>query len=90
MAERKRIIVTVPSTLLEEIDRLVGGRRGSRSELVLEAMRLYLAERKYRLRESVKAGYAEMASLNLALAEEALVADNESHFLAVSGQSGAE
>lgn len=80
----------VPSTLLEEIDRLVGGRRGSRSELVLEAMRLYLSEQKHRLRESLRSGYGEMASINLALAEEGLVADNESHFLAVSRQLGAE
>lgn len=90
MAERKRINITVPITMLKEIDRMVGGGRGSRNQLVLEAMKRYLSVRRHRLRESLRTGYEEMAPINLALAEEGLLAENESHFLAVSRPAGAE
>lgn len=73
MANFRRIVVSLPNSLLKEVDGLVAVERRNRSEFIREAMRLYLEERKRsELRESLKRGYQEMASLNLALAEEGL------------------
>lgn len=47
--------------------------------LVRQVVRLYLEKRKRReLREQLKRGYREMATLNLRLAEEGLTAELES------------
>lgn len=72
MAEYKRIMISVPASLLREFDGLVALEAGcNRSELVREALRRFIEERKKRtLRESLKQGYLEMAKLNLQLAEE--------------------
>lgn len=79
MASSKRIMISLPSSLLQEVDGLVAVEKINRSQLIREAMRLYLEERKKRdLRERMKRGYQEMARINLALAEEALFLDRES------------
>ncbi|WP_341473894.1 CopG family ribbon-helix-helix protein [Desulfofundulus thermobenzoicus] len=71
MAQVKRIMISLPDNLLAEVDGIVAAERLNRSELIREAMRLYIAERKRRqLREQMKKGYLEMASINLALAVE--------------------
>ncbi len=78
MSQYKKIMVSIPDNLLEEIDNMVNVEKTNRSELVREAMILYLRERrKIRLREEMKLGYEEMAEINLKLAEVCLVADNE-------------
>ncbi|NLX88497.1 MAG: CopG family transcriptional regulator [Syntrophomonadaceae bacterium] len=76
----KRIIVTVPETLLFEMDSVTVSECKNRSEIVREAIRFYLGERRRLLvREQMKKGYLEMAEINLSLAcenigeEEALV-----------------
>lgn len=69
--EIKRIMISLPDSLLAEVDDIVEAERVNRSEFIREAMRLYIAERKRRiLREQMKKGYLEMAKLNLALAIE--------------------
>lgn len=77
MADYKRIMISVPTNLLQEFDGLVALETGSnRSELVREALRRFIEERKRRtLRERLKQGYLEMATLNLQLAEEGLDPD---------------
>ncbi|HHW44131.1 ribbon-helix-helix protein, CopG family [Desulfofundulus thermobenzoicus] len=71
VAQVKRIMISLPDNLLAEVDGIVAAERLNRSELIREAMRLYIAERKRRqLREQMKKGYLEMASINLALAVE--------------------
>ncbi len=78
MAQTKRIMISLPDALLQEVDGLVAAENRNRSELIREAMSLYLQEmRKQRIREQLKQGYLEMARTNLVLAEEALVAENE-------------
>ncbi len=78
MSQYKKIMVSIPDNLLEEIDNMVNVEKTNRSELVREAMILYLRERrKIRLREEMKLGYEEMAEINLKLAEVCLAADNE-------------
>jgi len=74
----KRIVVSLPVTLLQEVDGVVKREKKSRSELFRQAMRLYLHEQKKRqIRESLERGYQEMASINLRIAKEAIYAEAE-------------
>lgn len=71
MPASKRIIITVPENLLSEMDNLTMLESKNRSEIVREAIKFYLRERKKNLtREQMKKGYLEMADLNLNLASE--------------------
>lgn len=78
MAGTKRIMISLPESLLREVDGIVEEENRNRSELVREAMKLYIQERKKRiLREQMKKGYMEMAQINLALAGEGFRAEEE-------------
>ena len=89
MARTKRIMISLPQNLLQEVDGVVETEKQSRSEFIREAMRLYLQERKKRqIRERMQEGYMEMARLNLRLANEALSAENEAVRLAEETVSG--
>lgn len=60
----KRIMISLPDHLLEEVDGIVELENSNRSELIRQAMRLYLAERKKQyLREMMQHGYVEMAKI---------------------------
>jgi len=66
MDNLKRVMVSLPASLLAEVDGLVQQENGNRSQFIREAMRLYLADlRRRELREKMKRGYKEMADLNL-------------------------
>jgi len=83
LARTKRIMISLPYNLLDEIDGVVEMENRTRSEFIREAMKLYLQERKKRqIRERMQEGYMEMARLNLALANEAINAENEAGRLA--------
>lgn len=74
----KRIMISLPESLLAEVDGLATMERRNRSEFIREAMKLYITERKRRnIREQMKRGYQEMASINLALAVENYDLENE-------------
>ncbi|KAB3534163.1 ribbon-helix-helix protein, CopG family [Alkaliphilus pronyensis] len=76
MAESKRIMISLPDSLLKEIDNIVSSERTNRSEFIRKAMKLYLREKsKIELREKMKAGYQEMANINVSLAELGLSLD---------------
>ncbi|MDF2984974.1 MAG: putative transcriptional regulator, CopG family [Eubacterium sp.] len=78
MAQYKKILISVPDNLLEEMDTLVSNEKTNRSMLVREAMSLYIREKhKVELRENMRKGYEEMAEINLRLAEGCLGADND-------------
>ncbi|NMB35953.1 MAG: CopG family transcriptional regulator [Firmicutes bacterium] len=78
LARTKRIMISLPHSLLQEVDGVVQSEKKTRSEFIREAMKLYLRERKKKqIRERMQEGYLEMARLNLSLANEALVAENE-------------
>jgi CopG family transcriptional regulator/antitoxin EndoAI len=78
LSETRRIVITLPQSLVEEVDRLVTVEKGSRSFYIREAMQLYLTERKrHSLREQMKRGYLEMAQINLRLALEDIAVDVE-------------
>jgi len=67
----KRIIITVPESLLSEVDQFTHREHRNRSEIVREAIMFYLGERKKELMiEHMKKGYLEMADINLHMAIE--------------------
>lgn len=71
-------MISLPDQLLKEVDGIAQLENSNRSELIRQAMRLYLSERKKRyLRESMQRGYMEMAKINLNLASEAFQAEED-------------
>lgn len=78
MPASKRIIITVPEKLLFEVDSLTAKESKNRSEVVREAIRFYLGERRrIQFREQMKKGYLEMAEINLTIACENIVVEDE-------------
>lgn len=70
----KRIIITVPESLLCEVDEFTHIEHRNRSEIVREAIIFYLGERKKELTiEQMKKGYLEMAEINLHMAVEDII-----------------
>ena len=81
MAECKKIIVTVPDSLLNDMDSFAEFDGVSRSEMIRKVMNEYISGRKKKnLREQLKNGYEEMAAINIEWAENCLDADNECQF----------
>ncbi|AZR71980.1 CopG family transcriptional regulator [Anoxybacter fermentans] len=69
MGNLKRVMISLPSSLLKEVDGIVKKEHGNRSQFIREAMQMYIAERqKKELREKMKQGYIEMGQINLELA----------------------
>lgn len=78
LAEIKKILVSLPDTLLKEVDTIVSHEKTNRSEFVREAMKLYIRERKrIEMVDRMKKGYQEMAEINIKLAEMCFDADSE-------------
>jgi len=86
VADSKRIMVSLPTSLLEEVDGLINLEKKNRSELIREAMRFYLVEkRKSHLREQMRVGYLEMGRINLTLSEEFNYCEEEANSLIERG-----
>ena len=78
MPASKKIIVSVPDSLLAEMDLMSVAESKNRSEIVREAIRLYISERKkMELREQLRKGYIEMGDINKAIAKESFNMDHE-------------
>lgn len=78
MTASKRIIITVPENLLSEVDDIMLTDSKTRSEIIRDAIRFYLGERKRILmREQMKKGYLEMAEINLRIACENVGVEDE-------------
>ncbi|NMA68672.1 MAG: ribbon-helix-helix protein, CopG family [Desulfitobacterium sp.] len=78
MAESKRIMISLPETLLAEVDDVVTLENRNRSEFIREAINSVLHERrKQGIREQMRKGYQEMAQLNLAIARELFLTEEE-------------
>lgn len=76
VAELKRIMISIPNNLLQEVDGIIAAEKLSRSQFIREAMRLYITERKRKaVRDRMRKGYQEMGAINLSLAEEGLQVD---------------
>lgn len=81
MSQIKRVMVSLPGCLLDEVDLVLESEDlqfKNRSEFFKEAIQSYLSERKRcLLREQMRIGYIEMAKLNLFLAMENSDLDSE-------------
>ncbi|KLU60199.1 antitoxin endoAI [Peptococcaceae bacterium CEB3] len=78
MAESKRIMISLPESLLAEVDGIVTLEKRNRSEFIREAINSVLHERRRRgMREQMRKGYQEMAQLNLAIAKELFSTEQE-------------
>jgi CopG family transcriptional regulator/antitoxin EndoAI len=74
----KRIMISLPDHLLREVDFVVAKENTNRSEIIRQAMKYYLVERKKRLiRDAMQRGYLEMAMINLNMASEAFHAEGD-------------
>ncbi|HET7657316.1 MAG TPA: antitoxin [Bacillales bacterium] len=74
----KEIVISLPQQLLNEVDGIMRKENVNRDELIHQATKMYLRERKKRhIRESMRQGYMEMAKINLNIASEAFLAEEE-------------
>lgn len=77
MSRLKKILISLPDTLLDEVDNLATQQDINRSEFVREAMKLYIKEKKKsELNSRMKKGYEEMGDINLEISEYCLRADS--------------
>lgn len=77
MSHHKKILISLPDTLLSEVDNLATSQKINRSEFIREAMKRYVAEqRRASLAASLKKGYEEMSDINIEIAELCVEADN--------------
>lgn len=78
MENKKRIVISLPDYLLDEVDVVVEQERSNRSEWIRQAMSQFLSEKKKQsIRESMQRGYAEMATINLRIASESFLVEGE-------------
>jgi len=71
MLQLKKIWVSLPDSLVSEVDRIAIVEQSRRSFIMQEAIQQYIDTRNRRmLIEQMKRGYQEMANINLALAIE--------------------
>lgn len=74
----QEILVSLPQSLLLEIDGFVKRENVDRDELIYQATKKFLSERKkMHVIESMRRGYMEMAKINLSIASEAFHAEYE-------------
>jgi CopG family transcriptional regulator/antitoxin EndoAI len=77
LSHRKKILVSLPDSLLNEVDTLAAKQKLDRSEFIREAARNYVAQQKNAsYKEKLKEGYQSMAEINIEIAELCLEADN--------------
>lgn len=77
MARNKKILISLPDSLLDEADSMATRQNVNRSEFIREAMKLYIREKKKNeIAERLKKGYEEMGQFNLDYSEFCLQADN--------------
>ncbi|HHT48294.1 MAG TPA: ribbon-helix-helix protein, CopG family [Firmicutes bacterium] len=74
----RRVVVLLPESLLEEVDRVADQEYSSRSAFIRAAMQHLLEEkRRAEQREKMAVGYQRMGPLNLELAEEGIGQDGD-------------
>jgi CopG family transcriptional regulator / antitoxin EndoAI len=75
----KRIVISLPQKLLSEVDRVIKKENLDRSEFIHQATEMFLRERKNKrqFRDEMRQGYMEMAKINLTIASEAFLLEEE-------------
>ncbi len=76
--ETKRIVISLDEPLLSEIDTLAKAKGKSRSFIIRKALSSEVAREKGKIKEAeMKKGYLAMGNINLELANQGIIADNE-------------
>lgn len=74
----KQISVNLPQNLIHEIDALTEGEGCNRDELIhRELVRFVQLQRNKQIREEMQRGYKEMAKINLNIAAESFLVEEE-------------
>ncbi|WP_245881997.1 antitoxin [Streptohalobacillus salinus] len=74
----QEVVVKLPTSLLEEVDGLVEASQCSLDEVIYEATKCYVEEKKEQhIQEAMRQGYIEMAKINLNIASESFLAEQE-------------
>ena len=74
----RRIIVTIPSNLLQQMDEMAARLNLDRSQFICQSVETFLEEqRRHELRVLLKEGYLYRAQESLRIAEEFVYADYE-------------
>lgn len=77
-ANVRKIEITMSQQLLNEVDGVIQQEKLALDEFISQATKMYLRERKKRhIREAMRQGYMEMAKINLHIATEAFLAEEE-------------
>ncbi|WP_280771518.1 CopG family ribbon-helix-helix protein [Salipaludibacillus daqingensis] len=78
MDNTKKIMVNLPQHLVNELDALTNGEDVNRNDVIQKATKIYLQEqKKLQIRETMQQGYMEMAKINLNIATESFLAEEE-------------
>lgn len=78
MEMSKDIIVSLPKQLIKELDALTGGDCLERNDVIQQAAKQYVQEqKKVHIRETMQQGYMEMAKINLNIATESFLVEEE-------------
>ncbi|WP_416151929.1 CopG family ribbon-helix-helix protein [Salipaludibacillus sp. HK11] len=78
MDNTKKIMVNLPQHLVNELDALTDGDAVNRNDVIQKATKIYLQEqKKEQIRETMQQGYMEMAKINLNIATESFLAEEE-------------
>lgn len=77
MTDNKKIVVSLPKSLVDEFDEELHLKSGkNRSQFIKEAVILYIKEHKQmNMRELMKKGYEDMAEINANIAEFGIASD---------------
>ncbi|MGF7126325.1 CopG family transcriptional regulator/antitoxin EndoAI [Natronobacillus azotifigens] len=74
----QEIVVRLPKNLLSEVDGLMKHEDSDLSEIIYQATKSYVRDRKKKhISDSMQRGYMEMAKINLNIASESFLAEEE-------------
>ena len=74
----QRVMITIPPSLLQQVEAMMTKTNSSRSQLIREALEQYLeTQRLQELRELLKEGYLHRAEESQRLAHEFFIAEQE-------------
>jgi CopG family transcriptional regulator / antitoxin EndoAI len=72
----RKVLVSLPDALLQQMDKLMSEEHTTRSQIIRDAMKLYIREKhRMEIRERMRLGYEEMARINEEWAESGLLPD---------------
>lgn len=77
MARQKKILISIPDSLLDEADNMAYSQNINRSEFIRDAIKSYIREKKKKeIAQKLKKGYEEMGLLNLEYSEYSISSDS--------------